>query len=143
MARNSELTDEALVTILMHNARIPFTEIARMYNVNEATIRKRVKKLEDSGIIRGYTARVDPRLLGFKVDALIGLDTEPDYYISTIKWLKRRKDIRRLWTSSGDHMIMFRIWFKGNAELSAFVSMLEKKEGVTKVCPAILIEELK
>jgi len=45
--------DKKIIKILLKNARTSFTEIARALNVSEATIRKRIKKLEEKGVIKG------------------------------------------------------------------------------------------
>ena len=56
--------------------------------MSETAIRKRVKKLERGGIIRRHTIEVDMRKLGFKVNALIGIDTKPEAFIKTIERLR-------------------------------------------------------
>ena len=53
------------------------------------------------------------------------------------------KAVKELYTSTGDHMIMFRSVFRNTEELSEFMKKIESIEGVTKVCPAILMERVK
>ena len=80
-----------LIKILMTNSRMPYTRLAEMFGVSEAAIRKRLRKLEKDGIIRKYTVEVNPRKLGFDVNALIGIDTKPEFYTSVIEKLKNSK----------------------------------------------------
>ena len=75
--------------------------------------------------------------------ALIGIDTKPEYYISTIEKLKEMDEVVNLYASSGDHMIMIDCWFKSSEELRKFIKTLESMEGVTRVCPAIILEKIK
>ncbi len=140
MVRISEIK---LIKELMKNARVPFTRLARKFKVTEAAIRKRVKKLEEQGIIEGYTINVNLRKLGYKIHALIGVDTKPESYIHVINKLKRDKDIISLYSSSGDHMIMMEVWLKDSEELAKFVKKLEGIKGVTRVCPAVMLERIK
>ena len=58
--------DLRIIEILQKDARTTYTEIAKRLRVSESTIRKRVKQLEDDGIIKGYTINVDPTKLGYK-----------------------------------------------------------------------------
>ena len=51
----------------MENSRIPFLKVAKIFGVSETAMRKRVKKMEEMGIIRKYTVDVDPKKIGFKV----------------------------------------------------------------------------
>ena len=142
MVRVSE-KDLAIIEYLMKDARMPYTEIARRLGVTEAAIRKRVKKLEEEGIIRGYRAIVDVKRIGFKIVAEIGFDVEPERYVKVIEIVKNMPEVKRMKSTTGDHMIMLECWFHDSDEMVEFVRKLENIEGVQRVCPAILVEELK
>lgn len=142
MVRISE-KDIAILEMLMRNARIPYTEIARQIGVTEAAVRKRVKKFEELGIIKGYRAEIDPKKIGYKVVALIGFDIEPEYYLEALDKVRGMREVRRMLSTTGDHMAMVECWFRDGDELAGFVRRIEKIKGVLRVCPAILVEELK
>ncbi|MEM4882830.1 MAG: Lrp/AsnC family transcriptional regulator, partial [Nitrososphaerota archaeon] len=109
----------------------------------EAAVRKRVKRLENLGIISRYTIEVDPRKLGYEVVAIIGLDVDSEHLLSVMDELKKREEAVRLYLTSGDHMLVAECWFKSSQELSSFIRRLESREGVKRVCPAIVLERLK
>jgi Lrp/AsnC family transcriptional regulator for asnA, asnC and gidA len=132
-----------LIKALKENSRVPFTELARRFGVTETAIRKRIRRLEDEGVIRRYTIDVDPKKIGLDISALVGVDTEPQSYISTIDRLKKMDEVCCLRSSSGDHMILIDCMFRDSGELSEFVKRLEKMEGVTKVCPAVITDRIK
>lgn len=137
------ISDPEIIQILMRNARTPYVKIAKMLGVSETAIRKRVKKLEKRGVIKRYTIEVDPKKIGFEIRALIGIDTKPERFISTLEKLKVMEEIISLYSASGDHMILAECWFKDSRELTAFIRKLEDMEGVTRVCPAIILEKVK
>ena len=132
-----------ILKILMENSRVPFLKIAKIFGVSETAVRKRVRKMEENGIIRRYTVDVDPKKIGFKVNTIIGVDTEPEYYLSTIEKMKGMDEVVRLYSSSGDHMILAECWFRDSSDLNEFVKKLSGMEGVTRVCPAIIVERIK
>ena len=140
MVRISNLS---VLEILKENARTPYLKIAKALGVSDTAVRKRMEKLERDGVIRKYTIEVDPRKLGYEVTSLIGLDTEPEHYIHTIDKLGEMDEVVHLYSSSGDHMIMVECWFKNSDGLREFVKNLESMEGVTKTCPAIILEKIK
>ncbi|MEM1659084.1 MAG: Lrp/AsnC family transcriptional regulator [Candidatus Jordarchaeales archaeon] len=137
------ISDIELVKMLRENARIPFLRIADALGVSETAVRKRVRKLEKSGVIKKYTVEVDPRKLGFEINTLIGLDTKPECYLQVVEKLKGMKETVSVYATSGDHMILVECWFKNSGELAEFCKKLESMQGVTRVCPAIIIEKVK
>lgn len=132
-----------LIKILKQNSKISYVKLAKHFKVSETAIRKRIKNLEREKIIKRYTIDVDPRKMGFEISALIGIDTLPEHYLATINKLKKTNSVLGLYSSSGDHMIMIESWFKNSEELSKFVSQIEKWQGITKICPAIILEKIK
>ncbi|RLF99561.1 MAG: transcriptional regulator, partial [Thaumarchaeota archaeon] len=135
--------DFELIKLLMKNSRTPYVKLGELLGVSETAIRKRIRKLEEDGVIRRYTIEVDPKKLGFKVNALIGLDTVSERFIAVIEELKAMEEVLGLYSASGDHMILLECWFKDSDELARFVKRLESIRGVTRVCPAIILEKLK
>ncbi|MCD6549712.1 Lrp/AsnC family transcriptional regulator [Candidatus Micrarchaeota archaeon] len=132
-----------LIKELMKNSRIKYVELAKMFGVTETAVRKKIHRLEEDGVIIGYTVIIDPKILGYNVDALIGLDTTPESYLNTLERLTKMDKVISVYSSSGDHMILIRVWLKDYRELSRFVRRLEGMEGVTRVCPATIIEKIK
>ncbi|MCS7365667.1 MAG: Lrp/AsnC family transcriptional regulator [archaeon GB-1867-035] len=137
------ISDLELLKILRKNARTPFLQIAKMLGVSETAIRKRVRKLERKGIIKKYTIEVDLRKIGFEINALIGIDTKPEYFIPTLEKLKNMKEVQSLYSASGDHMILIECWFRNSHELTEFTKKLSSMEGIVKICPAIILEKIK
>lgn len=133
-----------ILEILMKDGRKSYTEIAKMLGTSESSVRKRVKKMEEEGVIKGYRAEVEPSKIGYNVVALTGFDTNPEDFLTVAKKLCEFEEVKKVWTSTGDHMIMTEIWARDGRELSEILfNKLGKIEGVKKICPAIILEELK
>ncbi|MFQ6051436.1 MAG: winged helix-turn-helix transcriptional regulator [Candidatus Hydrothermarchaeota archaeon] len=136
--------DMKIIEILRENSRKSFTEIAEELGVSESTIRKRVKALEDEGIIKKYTIIVDPAKIGYRTVALVGLDVEPSHFLEAAEKMTEFEEVKCVSTSTGDHMIMTEIWVKDGKELTKLISeKIGKIEGVSRICPAIILEKLK
>lgn len=75
MSRNSELDriDFDILTILQKNARVTNKELAERVNVAPSTCLERVRRLVDSGVIRGFHADVDPAVFGVGLQAIIAV----------------------------------------------------------------------
>jgi Lrp/AsnC family transcriptional regulator, leucine-responsive regulatory protein len=58
-----DVTDGAILKILQENARTSNAEIGRQVNLATSAVFERIRKLEEKGILRGYTAIIDPKAL--------------------------------------------------------------------------------
>ena len=136
--------DKQILEVLKNNARMPFMEIAKKLKISESTVRKRVNDLEENGVIKKYSAIVEPAKLGYGSVAIVGIDVQPEKFLSVAKKLTEYDNVKFVSTSTGDHMIMTEIWMEKSSELRDFITnTIEKMDGVTRTCPAILNERLK
>ncbi len=70
-----DVLDEQIVSLLRANGRLSREEIARQVNLSRPAIHERMKRLEEEGVIRGYTAEVDWNALGKPLTAFISIRT--------------------------------------------------------------------
>jgi len=135
-------SDKELLDLLRENSRQSYPKLAEHFGVTEAAIRKRVKKMLKKDIIKRFTIDINPKEAGIIV-ALIGLDVAGERYIQTLNALKKDPRCLRLYTSTGDHMLMAEFWFSDTTEMSKYIKNLENLDGVTRVCPSLLQEQIK
>ena len=69
--------DRAIVSILQYDGRTPFTKIADELNITEGSVRQRVKRLIDSGILK-IVGIVEPAEMGWHEAGIIGITVQPD-----------------------------------------------------------------
>ena len=83
--------DRAILAILQENARTPNSEIARRVGLAPSAILERIRKLERTGIIRGYEPRIDPIALDAGLIAFVFVHVE-----ERIGGLEAGREIARL-----------------------------------------------
>ena len=73
-------TDRRILSELQADGRITNVELARKVGISAPPCLRRVRALEDAGLIRGYTALLDDRALGFDVTAfaMVGLHSQSE-----------------------------------------------------------------
>lgn len=136
--------DRIIIDILARDSRTPFTEIAKVLGISETAVRKRIKSLEERGIIKKYTVEIEPSKLGYGLVSITGVDTLPEKIFEVAEELKKYEFVKSLYLTSGDHMIMAEVWAKDGEDLADIISnKIGKIDGVIKVCPAIILERLK
>ncbi|GAB3848855.1 Lrp/AsnC family transcriptional regulator [Nesterenkonia populi] len=72
-----DLTDRRILEELNSNARIPNAELARKVGLSPSACSARVRALKDRGIISRFTLDVDPRVLGYHLQALVSVRLRP------------------------------------------------------------------
>ncbi len=72
--------DSKILHLLQKNCRMPIVELAEYVNLSSSACHRRVKMLEESGKIEGYSARINPQELGYRVIvyAEISLNSQSD-----------------------------------------------------------------
>lgn len=72
MKRQVDEQDDAIIAMLTEDGRMAVRELAQRVGLNEATVRARIRRLEDAGLMR-VVAKLDTVALGFPITALVGL----------------------------------------------------------------------
>jgi Lrp/AsnC family transcriptional regulator for asnA, asnC and gidA len=134
----------AILKFLQEDASMPFTEIARKLKISESTVRKRVEKLKQEGVIKRFTVIIDPSKIGLNTVAIVGVDVDPSKLLEASQKMCEFPETRYVATSTGDHMIMTEIWARDGRELTKIISeKIGAIDGIKKICPAIILEKLK
>ncbi|RLG77290.1 MAG: transcriptional regulator [Thermoprotei archaeon] len=135
--------DMQIIDMLLENARTPLTVIARRLGISDVAVKKRIKRLEETKVIRKFTIIVDPTKLGFKGFAYLGIDVEPAQLFNIVKYLSSKNYVKTLAITLGEHSLMAEIWARDSEELENIMKDLESKPGVKRICPAIVVELVK
>jgi Lrp/AsnC family transcriptional regulator for asnA, asnC and gidA len=141
---SAEPTEERILSVLEEDAQASYAKIADRAEVSKPTVRKYIQKLEDEGVIIGYSADVDPKKLSGQSIAIVGIDVESERYVDVTRQLKDLAAVEALYTSSGDHMLMAEVRAADGDELGEVIdSEITNLEGVTAAHPSFLQERLK
>jgi Lrp/AsnC family transcriptional regulator for asnA, asnC and gidA len=141
---STQPTEDRILSVLEEDAQASYSEIAERANVSKPTVRKYIEKLEDEGVIVGYTAEIDPKKLSSKSIALVGIDVASEEYVDATRNLKKLDEVETLYSSSGDHMLMAEVRAAdGDAVGEVISEKILDIEGVTAAHPSFLQERLK
>ncbi|APY12039.1 ArsR family transcriptional regulator [Seonamhaeicola sp. S2-3] len=70
-------TDKKLLDILKENSRLSFADLGRKINLSPSSVRERVQKLEEEGVIKKYDIQINNKLIGYDLEAFILLKVFP------------------------------------------------------------------
>ena len=137
-------TETEILRVLEDDAQASYAEIADRADVSKPTVRKYIRKMEDEGVIVGYSADIDPKKLSETSIALVGLDVSSERYVDATRALRDLSEVESLYTSSGDHTLIAEVRASDGDALGDIISeTLVSVDGVTAAHPSFLQEKLK
>jgi len=141
MVRRSYIDDidNKIIKILINNSRISNTKIAKLLNISEASVRKRIKKIMKHGIIKKFTVELNYNLLGYK-RVFIGLNIDKDKIFNILEKISKNKNIKDIYLTGGDHDILIDFLYSKPEELDEYIKYLQSIEGIRSVWPTIVID---
>lgn len=113
--------DRRILALLQEDARITNRAIAAKIGSSEPTVRRRVERLTDSGIIK-IVAVASPFALGHSVIAIVGLQIDRNFQRQIEQALQQMKEVRFVGFTLGSFDIMLEVWLANNEALLDFLS---------------------
>ncbi len=136
--------DLNILTLLLNNARVNSSEIADKVSLSPSAAIERIKKLENNGIITGYTAIVDPAKLGKDVMALMSVAIEhPKYNDVFIKSVALNNHITECFYLAGEFDYQLKIITDNTATLERLLNTIKSIPGVSKTKTNIVLSVTK
>ncbi len=113
--------DRKILNKLLEEGRKSFRQIAEDVDSTPATVINRVERLQDEGVINGYSANIDYRRLGFQGIAAIEVIVKGDSLDEVAAELSEHNNVVTAYTITGDTDILVLVKFRRREELSRFV----------------------
>ncbi len=134
--------DRQILSRLMKNAKRPYTDIAQELAVSGGTIHVRMKKLEDSGVVKGYQLEVDHEKLGFDVCAFLGIYLEKSsMYDEASAQLTLIPEIVAAHYTTGLYNIFTKVICRDTTHLREVLSKIQSIPGIQRTETFISLEE--
>jgi DNA-binding Lrp family transcriptional regulator len=124
--------DQRILGLLREDARRTISDIAARVNLSAAPVKRRIDRLEQAGVIAGYTVVLDHSKLGPSVEAFTELrfagDTDVDHILSTARGIP---EVVELFTTAGDPDALARIRVDDVEHLKQVINRLRRSGQVT------------
>jgi Lrp/AsnC family leucine-responsive transcriptional regulator len=138
-----DATDRAILAELQRNARLSFQDLGRQVGLSSNATADRVRKLESSGVIRGYTTIVDPlgaspAALDVFIDVRLRTDVDPDTFDASLRALPAIVEACHV-TGSFDFLLRARV--ADAATLDRLLRELKRSVGVSESQTRIVLRQ--
>lgn len=140
---NFDKLDLQIIHEMLSNAEISYAELGKKLFVSGGTIHVRIKKLEESGIVKGKRMQVDLKRLGFDIKAFVGIFLEKSsLYDNVAKELEKIPEIVRLNYTTGNYSMFLEVICKDINQLRAVLhDGLQKISGIERTETFISLDE--
>ncbi|UCE16669.1 MAG: Lrp/AsnC family transcriptional regulator [Candidatus Bathyarchaeota archaeon] len=125
--------DRKLLNVLQRDARASFARIAREFGVSEGTVRFRVKKLVEKGVITGFRTMLNPRKLGLPIIATIVVKVEPTLLDKASEQLASFDEAHHVFQRTGEYDIVAVVHGRDMVHLSDIRKRVQMIPGVRDV----------
>lgn len=143
-ARGFDDVDLRILDALRADGRMSIRGIAEMVHISRAAAHARVTRLERDGVIRGYTAQVDPERLGLPVSALIQLRIAQHSWKDVRAAVEAIPEVWQATLVSGDHDIVLLVRTADAASLRDLVlDRLQALPGVRTTQTILVLDEVR
>lgn len=126
-----DLTDKKILSELDKNARISYSELGKRIRIAKETVKYRIKRLQDDGVIDGFYTVVNFSKIGFMVHRLylrlqntsLVIENEIEEY------LVNSKNVAVFYRTNGEYHIVLGVWARTNWEYEEFWNSFKEKFG--------------
>jgi Lrp/AsnC family transcriptional regulator for asnA, asnC and gidA len=130
MARAVTPTDRAIIRLLQQNARISYAELSRATGIPESTVRRRMERLQQRGIIE-FAMLAEPTKLGYEIRAMIGLRIELTQLNQIAETLRSLNEVTFAAFLTGSFDVMIQVVVQSQEALVEFLTQqVARIEGV-------------
>lgn len=133
--------DNKILALLMDNARMPVTSIAKQLGIARTTVIARISNLEKRQVIAGYGVKLNQTMYQPAVRAYVGLSIEARFSTNLIKVLQQMSEVESLCAVSGaiDYMLTLRC---ANTEvLDKLLDQIGTLDGVRQTSTSIILSK--
>jgi Lrp/AsnC family leucine-responsive transcriptional regulator len=134
--------DLQIIEILSENARTSLREIEKRVDLSPSSIRLRMERLVELGIIKRYTLEIDYRKLGFDIQVLILITSKPGVAKELHQTLSNFDQVSEILRTAGPATFVLNVRVKDIEELTRFVSHdLENLNGIERIETMLILPD--
>jgi Lrp/AsnC family transcriptional regulator for asnA, asnC and gidA len=136
-------TDRAIISYLQYDGRMPFVRIAAELGISEGTVRRRVKRMAESGVLQ-IVAVVEPQLLGWGAAGMIGVTVQVGQADAVAHRIAQFPEVSYLFMASGEFDLFVEVFCRDREHFVSFLNQeLQQVPGVERTQTFMILKTYK
>jgi DNA-binding Lrp family transcriptional regulator len=136
-------TDRRILSVLQRDARTSMRKISEEVGVSLGTVSNRVRKLEGTGVIRGYTVLLDPEKIGWDLNVVIGLRIQKGRLIEIQEKIAKDPRVYGVYDVTGDFDSMVVARARDRSDLDDLSKNVMSVDGVERSVTHLVLNTVK
>tara|TARA_B110000003_G_scaffold74427_1_gene75966 strand:- start:146 stop:601 length:456 start_codon:yes stop_codon:yes gene_type:complete len=136
-------TDRRLLAVLLEDARISQRGLAQRIGVAQGTITNRLRRLEELGVIKGYTVLLEPESIGWTMTVITGLRIEKGSMINVQQNIAADSRVFAVYDVTGDYDSMVLARVKSRKDLDDLTKTVFTLKGVQRSFTQVVLNTVK
>ena len=136
---NLDEVDEKLLALLRDDARQPIAQLAKELLISRGQLYSRLSRLEEAGVVAGYTVRLGPAFAGSRVRAHMMIKTLPRYRREVEQALARLDHVQAIHAISGEYDIIAMLEADGGGQLNELIDDIGLLEGIERTTTSVIL----
>ncbi|WP_026888575.1 Lrp/AsnC family transcriptional regulator [Clostridium beijerinckii] len=125
--------DIAILSELQKNSRLSIRELSKRINLSPPSVTERVNRLQDSGIIEGYTIRINKKKLGLSIDCIMKITMKNGEYNKFKNFIKNHERSEWGYRIAGDGCFLVKLSVKNLEEIEEFINDISEYSLTTTI----------
>ena len=138
-----DATDRDLLAALLEDARISQRGLAKRVGVAQGTITNRLRRLEEMGVIKGYTVLLDAESIGWTMTVITGLRIQKGSMIDLQQQIAADPRVFAVYDVTGDYDSMVLARVRGRKDLDDLTKTVFTLEGVQRSFTQVVLNTVK
>ena len=136
--------DRQLVELLIHNARMSYSDLGQAVGLSRVAVKTRIRALEERGIIEEYTTVINPQKISGAVSCYFELEVEPARFNEVVDILLADQTVTQIYQVSGRSKLHVHAVASGQEELEQFLAqVIRQLPGVIDLSCNIILSRIK
>ena len=136
-------TDRRLLAVLLEDARISQRGLAQRIGVAQGTITNRLRRLENLGVIKGYTVLLEPESIGWTMTVITGLRIEKGSMINVQQNIAADPRVFAVYDVTGDYDSMVLARVQSRKDLDDLTKTVFTLKGVQRSFTQVVLNTVK
>ena len=137
--------DYQILDLLQRDARTTQMQIADAVGLSQPSVADRIRKLDESGVVLGYVARLDPRRIGNDIRAFVGVRiSHPRHHDAFTRRIQQIPEVLECHRVAGLDSYVLKVVSRNTETLDGLISgTLRRIAGVTRTTTTIVLATVK